>query len=224
MQIRNLLLLVSRQFPLLQKRSEAFWQKAGNSYLAPSQAVYQAREMALREALEKIGRVRRAIDVGCGDGRFTLLLTKSAEQVEGYDISVPLIQEANSAAIREAGVNVEFHLAELEQFPTWPARDIVSCLGVTSCVLDDLKFGRVLDRLVKTLAVGGHLLLVDTLSDSKESTRAYRNGYVAKYRQREFYEHALSSRGMLLQERQRLADMGRDMSNYFYVFRHANES
>jgi 2-polyprenyl-3-methyl-5-hydroxy-6-metoxy-1,4-benzoquinol methylase len=218
-QFRNLFLMLSKQFPRLQQRSESFWRQAGNSYLAPSPAVYEAREQALREALAKIVPVQRAMDVGCGDGRFTLLLGDAAEHVYGYDISEPLISEAKQQALRDSSGRFEFHLAELEEVPIEPAHGIVSCLGVTSCVLDEAKFGRVLDRIVKATAEGGHLLLVDTLSDGKEATRAYRNGYVAKYRQRAAYERALTTRGLALVDRRKLADMGGDLGNFFYVLR-----
>lgn len=221
MQLRNLLLVATKQFSRLQGRSEDFWRQAGNSYLASSPEVYQRRELALNEALAKIGPVQRAVDVGCGDGRFTMLLCQVAREVVGFDIADQLIASARAKAAQAGQSGVSFELAELEEVPVDPPSDVVACLGVTSCVLDEGKFGRVLDRLASAVAMGGHLLMVDTLSDGREEARAYRSGYVGKYRTRAKYEQELRARGLQILDSQRLADMGGVLGNYFYLFKRA---
>ena len=59
---------------------------------------------------------RRALDVGCGEGKFTRLLTKLCSEVNGVDVKERKIVEARDAA-RAEGLNVDFRVASGEELP-----------------------------------------------------------------------------------------------------------
>lgn len=58
-----------------------------------------------------------------------------------------------------------------------------------------------------SLQPSAHLLLVDTLARSKEVNRAYRRGYIAKYRAAFKYEQQLLDRGTVLDSNSPISDM-----------------
>lgn len=218
MQIRNMLLMFARQFRMLQRRSDDYWRSASNSYLATSPEVYSARELALREALSAIGELDYAVDIGCGDGRFTEVIAEQIAHVDGYDISEALISQARARPVR-GKLNARFHLAGIEDIPEARGADLVSCLGVTSCLVDDRVFRLAVQKCVALLKEEGYLILVDTLSDGAETVRSYRNGYIGKYRSRDAYEAAFKAEGFKLVERKLMSEMGGELNNYFYLLR-----
>jgi hypothetical protein len=62
------------------------------------------------------GKGRSALDVGCGDGKFTWLMAKHFPHVAGIDMKAGKIAEANASA-REKGVAAEFRVASAEAMP-----------------------------------------------------------------------------------------------------------
>lgn len=66
------------------------------------------------------GSHRRALDIGCGVGKFTRALTAHFQEVAGIDVKQRAIEDANKAAMEE-GVKVDFRVASAEALP-WPER------------------------------------------------------------------------------------------------------
>jgi len=62
----------------------------------------------------------RVLDLACGRGRHAVAAARAGAQVVGIDRSVPRLEEARQRA-REAGVAVEFRLADLETIELSPA-------------------------------------------------------------------------------------------------------
>lgn len=70
-----------------------------------------------RIARELLGEgVGRALDIGCGEGKFTRSLTSFVPHVAGVDVKVDKIAMALAAAERE-GVSVDFRTASGEDLP-----------------------------------------------------------------------------------------------------------
>ncbi len=61
--------------------------------------------------LEENGAGRRGLEVGCGSGAFSRLLTRAGYKMSGADISVPMLEKAAYLAGRE-GLDVSFFRAD----------------------------------------------------------------------------------------------------------------
>lgn len=69
------------------------------------------------------------------------------------------------------------------------------------------------------LADAGHLLLVDTLCGAGKVRRAYRNGYVARHRDRQAYASTFEREGLELQVDREIAGMRGGLTNRLMLFR-----
>jgi SAM-dependent methyltransferase len=193
---------LSEQGSIAQASSENFWQKSNCTYLAPSD-YYDRKEVILGNVLLQQPRFNKAIDIGCGDGRFTLILAKYADDVTGYDISPILVEKAKAASIiGNSGIGkTGFVNQEIETIAPLEKYDLVSCMGVTSCIIEDRKFLRILDKFRMLSKQGGRLLLIDTLSLEQEQIVTDQSGYLAKYRNIGDYLNLIRRRGFHLREK-----------------------
>ena len=189
-----------------QSISERFWEKSSCTYLAPPD-YYDRKEAILKDILGRLPRFRKVIDIGSGDGRFTLLLARCADEVIGYDVSPALVEKATEAATRAGCGNTTFLRQEMETIAPCEKFDLVSCMGVTSCILEDAKFLRMLDKFRMLCRRNACLLLVDTLSTEKDQIASDQSGYIAKYRNAGDYVNLIERRGFALRERVRISEM-----------------
>lgn len=190
---------LNKQRASLQNDSETYWKNSTNTYLAPSD-YYEAKEAILQQFLLRLPPIEKAIDIGCGDGKFTFQLAKFAKEILAYDISSALIDKAREAASTCGATNVTFSVQELEAIAPFAKYDLVACMGVTSCIIDDIKFVFFLDKLRSLCRQGAYLLLIDTLSTANEQNAKDQNGYVAKYRVIDDYRRLFERRGFALRE------------------------
>jgi SAM-dependent methyltransferase len=87
--------------------------------MAPTDAAIRAAPLSTNAAVarELLGRDgRRALDIGCGDGKFTRSLTALFPEVCGIDVRASRIEDARAAA-EAAGVAVDFRVAGGEALP-----------------------------------------------------------------------------------------------------------
>jgi len=73
--------------------------------------------------------------------------------------------------------------------------DLVTCLGVTVCIIDPRKWDRLIARFGTIIAPGGHLVMIDTVGVDHELLRTYRDGRIGMYRENTAYERAITSVG-----------------------------
>jgi len=203
----------------LQDTSENYWENSQNTYLAPPD-YYDRKEVILRDVLKKLPEIGKAIDLGCGDGRFTFVLAEHAGTVSAYDISPSLVQAASEKAALEQVENVSFHVGELDAVLPFEKYGLVALMGVTSCIIDDLKFLRTLDQLPQLCGPGGFLIMIDTLSMGGQQTAADDTGYVAKYRSVDAYRKLVQDRGFdLLEDVEIKKDTDRSLINSIFLFK-----
>ncbi len=198
--------------------SENYWKDASDTYLAPAD-YYDTKEAILNDLLARLPPFKNAIDIGCGDGRYTFLLAKNANTITGYDISPSLTEQAVATAAAENISNVRFVTQELETIAPFEKYDLVACMGVTSCIFMDTKFLSFLDKLKMLSRNGGHLLLIDTLSSAQEQVATDQNGYIAKYRSISDYRALIARRGYVLQEEILIKEISeRKLVNKLFLF------
>ncbi len=209
---------------LLQRLSEAFWARSRDTYVA-SPAYYDHRERALRDLLAGMSAPTHALDQGCGDGRFTLVMVDYCGTVDAFDLSPALIEKASRMVIEQNRTNVRFAVREMERADIRSSPyDLVACMGVTTCVVDDVKFARVLDQLRDATAQGGHLLLIDTLSDdTSDRIVSHRFGYVAKYRSLRAYIEQVESRGFVKCQEIFLTAWSEKLINKLFLFKRTSQ-
>ena len=73
---------------------------------------------------------RRALDVGCGTGRFARLLATRVERVDAVDRSAEMISAAEPAP------NVSFVHSDIRDLDLTPGYDFISCIAVIHRDLD----------------------------------------------------------------------------------------
>lgn len=101
---------------------------------------------------------RRALDVGCGSGRFTALLAERFGHVVGIDISEPLIEIGRAKRSRP---NVQYQVADLTVFDDTLRFDLIFS-STTLHHVPELTVA--LAHLRDLLAPGGTMMLIDNVA------------------------------------------------------------
>jgi ubiquinone/menaquinone biosynthesis C-methylase UbiE len=114
---------------------------------------------------------KRALDVGCGWGRLTLLLAPEAAWAVGLDRDTGLVKEGRARATAAGLENVEFHEADVErdEYDGWRPDLVTAHLCVSDAIVD---------RAARALPPGGCLGMVAFHVDQwKETGRVSRFAY-----------------------------------------------
>lgn len=206
--------------PLLSSRHEeafVYWVKATTTFLAPED-YYHDQEQKLREILQRHAQGRFAADIGCGNGRFTILFSNHFELIEAIDPNEQLIAEARENAIRKGISNISYNVERLEHAETLSSYDFVSCMGVTSGLIEDDVFLKAIWKLKAAMRPGAKLLMKDSLSLSTPEAIEW-DGYTAIYRNISAYLGAFEAAGLSVMEELVIAeDDEKKRTNRLFVF------
>lgn len=203
---------------VLNEKSVAYWINRESTYLAAPE-YYDRQEIELRAVLANIGSVARVGDVGCGDGRYTLVALETAQEAVGLDINANLIAQASRRANSTAGFcNINFLVGSFDDLEIHGPFDLVLCLGVISALIDQVQYQSALDQIARAVTPSGWLVTKDTLADD-DAYIAEQGEYVAHYRNRESYIRTITDRGFELKNRVELIKATPNTTNAIYVFR-----
>lgn len=203
----------------LQKQSIAYLQNASNSFLAPDE-YYASKEKILEAVCESIKFNGNAIDIGCGNGTFTFLLAKYLKEIDAYDASYSMICQAKYEQNLNNFNNIDFFHAELKDMKPFKRYNLVSCMGVTSTMPDDLEFLKILKSFKMLVKEEGYLLLIDSLSLTKEQVYNDESGYVAKYRNISDYKYLVHKTGFdLVEEHTIKVVTEKELTNNLLIFK-----
>jgi 2-polyprenyl-3-methyl-5-hydroxy-6-metoxy-1,4-benzoquinol methylase len=100
----------------------------------------------------------KALDVGCGVGRWSRVLAVQGARVTGVDISPTMTAEA---ARRTQGLDCRFVVADLANFDTGERHSLVVGVTVLQHILDDDAFRSAIRNLARHLAPGGRMVLLE---------------------------------------------------------------
>lgn len=197
---------------------QTFWASCTNTHLAPPNYYERARTALLEKLRDRLRPTDRVLDFGCGNGEMTLLVAPYCRETVGYDVSPALVVQARAAADRAKIAQVKFEVLDLlSGCPEQPA-DVALCLGVFSCIDDDVAWLATLDRFARLLPAGGLLVLRDTVSCTQRREIQYGNGYLACYRGRAEYLAAVRARGFAPLDETQLFGETNGTENYQWVF------
>lgn len=118
-------------------------------------------------------RCTEALDIGCGTGAFSRLLAQRSNRVMALDLSPQMIRIAQERS--EQYTNIDFQVADAAtwQFPA----ERFDCI-VSIATMHHLPFEETLDKMKRSLAINGALLILDlfrveSLSDVAVSALAF---------------------------------------------------
>jgi SAM-dependent methyltransferase len=185
--------------------------------------LYQLSETILRETLlPKVGHVERALDIGCGNGRYTFIFGDVADEIFAFDISASLVGQAREEVKRRNVHNFEFAVADLESgLPRGPF-DLIVCMGVLASVVDDEPYTNLINQLNDSLNVGGFLITKDTTSAYPEGNIIATSSYVRNYRHMVGYEENIKKAGFRLIDKIQLIEWG-NFANHMYLWKKYSE-
>lgn len=202
------------------RQAHDYWKDCSCTFLAGDPTYYDRQEAAMREMLDGIDIAsERALDIGCGNGRFSFVIGEYAKEVLAFDLSSKLIEEANIKAAEAGVLNVKFLKQDLEDGFPKDVYGVVSCMGVTSTIIDDSVFRDLINNISRSTATGGYLFTKDSLgayADKKITS----GSYITIYRAQSRYEAQIAQAGFELVKKVQLADTG-ELVNFLYLWKKA---
>lgn len=122
---------------------------------------------AYHAAVLTLGDVRgkRVLDLGCGDGWFSVILAKRGAKVTGFDVSVEAVRTARDRGSANDVVDrTSFAVASAYELPFQDATfDLVSGMAILHHVSDKQRVALELRRILKP---GGRAVFMEPLGDS----------------------------------------------------------
>jgi 2-polyprenyl-3-methyl-5-hydroxy-6-metoxy-1,4-benzoquinol methylase len=94
--------------------------------------------------------------------------------------------------------NIDFRVSDVLEDRPEGRFDLISCMGVTSVIIDENMYRRLLQRLVEVLAPSGYLLMKDTLSTAPSAEYLHTGQRPTIYRSQKAYLKYLASLGLEL--------------------------
>ena len=91
-------------------------QHAAESYTRRNQSKHDAEMALIRRGLDCIEGVETVLDVPCGAGRATIMLTRLGYRATGVDLGDAVVTVARQK-VKEAGVVADIERADLERLP-----------------------------------------------------------------------------------------------------------
>lgn len=194
--------------------SENYWANAQTTYLAGPE-YYDLQENCLRKLFFKYGPWQKGWDIGCGDGRYSKLASNFTESMIGIDIGSALLARARENSTYSK--KVEFQESSVLDFTVAENFDLILCLGVISCMIDQTYFEAALKKIQNTAANKAILITKDTVAIGTDTTKVQGN-YVARYRNKEEYIAQISCAGFTLIDEKVLVPSNNITVNSIFVF------
>jgi SAM-dependent methyltransferase len=148
---------------------------------------FQVEENALKNYIKEYvpeNQRGRALDIGCGNGRFTEVMAEYFDAVDAIDISSTIIEKN---ILKNKYKNINYYNNDLEQFAqkVFLTYDFIYVGGVLMYIFDDKVEDsyRLLDKL---LHANGKLILRESVM-TKKRVDNISDSYIAYYRVKDFY-------------------------------------
>jgi cyclopropane fatty-acyl-phospholipid synthase-like methyltransferase len=205
------------ELDVLKDYTRKYWTEAKDTHVADP-AYYRLAESELRGILQRhLVPGGNVLDIGCGNGEYTVILAAQAERVLAFDISDNLLAAARKRC--EALDNVSFFQADVGS--TKLAFDgqvnAVFCMGVFACLPDDAQLTQLLNDFAGYLVDGGLLVLRDSTVQGAQQHVHYPSGHLGYYRNKEAMLATLRQKGFDLTEEIPLKATVEPFNHYFVL-------
>lgn len=131
----------------------------GLGYLSPTFSQHQK----VYQFCQKYAKNKEVLDMGCGSGTGTFLLSKAAKSIVGIDSDA---QSVSKATAKSEGRNLSFRTVDILDFDANPSFDVVVSLQVIEHMKERQAY---LSKVIKSLKPGG----VAVLSTPNRITQSY---------------------------------------------------
>ncbi len=147
-----------------------------------NRAIQLEQRLALQPWL-RIAPGTRALDLGCGVGRWSRLLAAAGAIVTGVDLSPTMIAQARSRA-KAQGLDdrCHFHVADVADLSTPGPYDLILGVTVLQHILDPAFLRKTVSAACALLAPGGRLVLLEAAPNA-EVSRCDTSIFKARHRQ-----------------------------------------
>lgn len=134
------------------------------------QARYASNAIVAAELLKMDGK--RALDVGCGDGKFTRFLARSGAKTTGIDVATAPLERARAKAAEE-NLDIAFIEARAENMPFADGALNIVVFSNSLHHVDPAMMGKALAEAARVLAPGGDLYVMEPVAEGPyfEATR-----------------------------------------------------
>lgn len=180
-----------------------FWKNAERSKLAPDSMYKKQHSILNTYILPYFESDSRLLDIGCSDGEFTQVLAKKCKEAVGVDLSGHLIDLAREKY--GSSGKIKFQVLDLLKDSIYEHFDIISCMGVFTCLPKDDDFKSTVHKIDESLNAGGYLVVKDSLMLSGNQDVYYNDdSYEAIYRAEKNYLAEFEKYGYSLLQRHEL--------------------
>jgi len=146
------------------------------------------REWQLFRKLVPLNKGIHFLELGCGGGRWAEKIAPQISEFTGIDFSANAIAHARKNALRKGIKNIQYHLADIQEFEPNGRYDIIYFSSVL-IYISQKEFANVIEKYSRHLCEKGQLLIRDSLSDRTHCLE--HPGYSAIYRSFVEYNKAL---------------------------------
>ncbi len=126
------------------------------------------------------------------------MISDFCDETIGYDFSPQLISQAYKKLGTPTNFKIRFAIADVIRYQLRNQYDLVSCMGVTSTLILENYYLKVLNTLSTSLKFNGLLLMQDSLQKNSEHEIINHSDYSAIYRSREYYIKNIENLGLTL--------------------------
>lgn len=165
----------------LQNKTDLFW-KNTPTLTYEADGYYQAKIDAYKKVLRFLPRLTNVVDIGCGNGAYTIALAAISEKVYAYDISQKIINFAQKRAETAGAINIDFSVLNFRSVTMPEALNLVSTNEFLSSILDDAVLSNIMNQIARKLIVNGYLLIIDRFSLEQDKLLSYPSGLTLKLR------------------------------------------
>jgi len=150
----------------IRKRSDQLFEQRADpwQYTEPLEQRRMDDALALLAAAKRDGRFKRAIEIGCAEAFFTVLLAPLCKSLLAVDISSVALERASSKC--RGLCHVRFMRRDVIRDPLAGEFDLVIVMGVLEYYSRPWDVAKAARRMIDLTAPGGYLLVSSTRNDA----------------------------------------------------------
>ena len=131
---------------------------------------YEQEKYRLQLSLLPEGRIGRALELACAEGRFSAMLAERVSHLTATDIAQPAVERARTRCREHR--NIDFAVLDLSRDPLPKEMDLIVCSEVLYYLDDVAELERVAGSMAGALAPGGTIITAHAyvISDDRRRT------------------------------------------------------